>query len=40
MPNIFEDIGLGIALLGLLLITIQGGRGGKDEDARKDEKKM
>jgi len=30
MPNWLEDIGLGIALLGLLIIAVQGGRGGKD----------
>jgi hypothetical protein len=36
MPNIFEDIGLGIALLGLLIIAVQGGRGGRDEDKEEE----
>ena len=46
MPNILEDVGLGIALLGLLIITIQGGRGGKEqleelakEEAKKEEER-
>jgi len=32
MPNILEDVGLGIAILGLLIIAVQGGRGGKDNE--------
>jgi len=37
MPNILEDIGLGIALLGLLVIALQGGRGGREgEEEKKD----
>lgn len=39
MPNILEDIGFGITLLGLLLIAAQGSSPIKnDEDVEKEEK--
>lgn len=39
MPNILEDIGFGITLLGLLLIAAQGSSPIKnDEDIEKEEK--